>query len=169
MFTEAIVTPLTWDDWPEGARNIFQAMRSDAGEQLVLEKNIFVERILPGGVVRELGEQEMAAYRRPFTEAGESRRPTLTWPREIPIDARPADVQKVVAAYADWLATHPGLPKTFLNADPGSILVGRQREVVRTWPDLVELTVTGNHFVAEDSPAEIGAAVVEMVRRISVG
>ncbi|MEO6881454.1 MAG: haloalkane dehalogenase [Mycobacteriaceae bacterium] len=169
VFTEAIVTPLTWEDWPEGAANIFRAMRSDAGEKLVLEKNIFVERILPGGVVRELGEQEMAVYRRPFDEPGESRRPTLTWPREIPIDASPADVHEVVATYADWLATHPGLPKTFVNAEPGSILVGRQREVVRSWPDLVELTVTGNHFVAEDSPAEIGAAVVEMVGGRSVG
>ena len=166
VFTEAIVTPMTWDDWPDAATGIFQAMRSDAGERLVLEDNVFVERILPASVLRDLGEDEMAVYRRRFTEAGESRRPTLTWPREIPIGGTPADVHDIVAAYADWLATHPGLPKTFVDADPGSILVGRQREVARSWPDLVEVTVPGSHFVQEDSPTEIGEAVVELLRRL---
>ncbi|MDQ2757274.1 MAG: haloalkane dehalogenase [Actinomycetota bacterium] len=164
-FTEAIVTPLTWDDWPQAATGIFSAMRSDAGERLVLENNVFVERILPASVLRDLGEDEMAVYRRRFAEAGESRRPTLTWPREIPIEGSPADVHEVVSAYASWLATHPGLPKTFVNADPGSILVGRQREVVRSWPDLVEVTLPGSHFVQEDSPAGIGEAVVALLGR----
>jgi len=165
VFTEAIVTPVTWDDWPDAATGIFQALRSEVGERLVLEDNVFVERILPASVLRDLGEDEMAVYRRRFTEAGESRRPTLTWPREIPIEGAPADVHDVVAAYAEWLATHPGLPKTFINADPGSILVGRQREVARSWPDLLEVTVPGSHFVPEDSPAEIGEAVVGLLRR----
>jgi len=166
VFTEAIVTPAIWDDWPDDARGIFQAMRSDAGEKMVLENNVFVERILPARVLRDLGEAEMTVYRRRFTEPGESRRPTLTWPREIPIEGNPADVHEVVAGYADWLATHPGLPKTFVNADPGSILVGRRREVARSWPDMVEVTVPGSHFVPEDSPAEIGQAVVELLHRL---
>lgn len=166
VFTEAIVTPLTWDDWPAAAAGIFRAMRSEAGERLVLEDNVFVERILPASVLRELGEAEMAVYRRRFTEAGESRRPTLTWPREIPIEGAPADVYDLVAEYAQWLGTHPGLPKTFVNAEPGSILVGRQREVARSWPDLVEVTVPGSHFVPEDSPAEIGEAVLGLLRRL---
>lgn len=166
VFTEAIVTPVTWDDWPDAATAIFRAMRSEAGEALVLEKNVFVERILPSSVLRDLGDEEMAVYRRRFIEAGESRRPTLTWPQEIPIEGTPADVHDVVLAYAEWLATHPGLPKTFINADPGSILVGRQREVTRAWPDLVEVTVPGSHFVPEDSPAEIGEAVVGLLRRL---
>lgn len=165
-FTEAIVTPLTWGDWPDAATGIFKALRSDVGERLVLEDNVFVERILPASVLRDLGEDEMAIYRRRFAEAGESRRPTLTWPREIPIDGVPADVDDLVAAYAQWLATHTGLPKTFINANPGSILVGRQREVARSWPDLIEVTVPGSHFVQEDSPVEMGEAVVELLRRL---
>lgn len=165
VFTEAIVTPLTWDDWPAAATGIFQAMRSDAGEQMVLQDNVFVERILPSSVLRGLGETEMAVYRRPFIAAGESRRPTLTWPREIPIEGTPSDVHDVVAGYADWLAGHPGLPKTFVNADPGAILVGRQREVARSWPDLVEVTVPGGHYVQEDSPTEIGEAVMGLLSR----
>lgn len=108
----------------------------------------------------------MAVYRRRFTEAGESRRPTLTWPREIPIEGTPADVHDIVAAYDQWLGTYPGLPKTFVNAEPGSILVGRQREVARSWPDLVEVTVPGSHFVPEDSPTEIGEAVLGLLRRL---
>ena len=166
VFTEAIVTPVTWDDWPAAATGIFRALRSEVGERLVLEDNVFLERILPASVLRDLGEDEMAVYRRRFAEAGESRRPTLTWPREIPIEGIPADVHDVVAAYAEWLGTHPGLPKTFINADPGSILVGRQREVARSWPDLLEVTVPGSHFVPEDSPAEIGEAVVGLLRRL---
>lgn len=166
VFTEAIVTPVTWDDWPAAAAGIFRAMRSDAGEELVLERNVFVERILPASVLRGLGEAEMAVYRRRYTEPGESRRPTLTWPREIPLDGAPADVHDVVVAYAEWLATHPGLPKTFVDADPGSILVGRQRDVARSWPDLLEVTVPGSHFVPEDSPTEIGEAVVALLDRL---
>jgi haloalkane dehalogenase len=166
VFTEAIVTPVSWADWPAAATGIFQAMRSEVGERLVLQDNVFVERILPASVLRELGEAEMAVYRRRYTEAGESRRPTLTWPREIPIEGTPADVHDIVAAYSQWLGTHPGLPKTFVNAEPGSILVGRQREVARSWPDLVEVTVPGSHFVPEDSPTEIGEAVLGLLRRL---
>ena len=157
-YMEAIVRPVTWDDWPDVARKIFQAMRSPAGEELVLEKNIFVERILPGAVLRPLSDEVMAEYRRPFAEAGEARRPTLTWPRQIPIDGEPADVVEVVEAYGDWLAAGD-LPKLFVNAEPGSILTGRQRDYCRSWPNQQEVTVPGNHFVPEDSPDEIGRAV----------
>ncbi len=157
-FMEAIVTPLTWSDWPEAARGIFQALRSPAGEELVLDKNVFVERILPASVLRGLSEEEMAAYRRPFAEPGERRRPTLTWPREIPVDGEPADVAAVVADYGQWLAASP-VPKLFVDAEPGSILVGRQREVCRRWPAQAQVRVRGSHFVQEDSPAEIGRAV----------
>jgi haloalkane dehalogenase len=157
-YMEAIVRPLTWDEWPEGARRIFQGMRSEAGEDLVLQRNSFVERILPASVLRGLGEEEMAVYRAPYVEPGESRRPTLTWPREIPIEGEPADVAAIVGSYAKWLSTAP-VPKLFVNADPGSILVGAQREFCRTWPNQTELTVKGNHFIQEDSPHEIGEAI----------
>jgi haloalkane dehalogenase len=158
-YMESIVTPLHWNDWPERARNVFQLMRSPAGEELVLEKNIFVERILPGAVLRKLTEQEMAGYRSPYTEAGEARRPTLTWPREIPIDGAPADVTAIVQQYAEWLAGKSSPPKLFVNAEPGSILVGRQREFCREWPNQTEITVTGAHFIQEDSPHQIGEAI----------
>src|SRR5207248_3078386 len=126
VYMEAIVRPMTWPEWPETARAIFQAMRSPAGEEIVLQKNVFVERILPASVLRGLSNEEMDKYREPFRQAGESRRPTLTWPREIPIDGEPADVAAIVSAYAEWLSTSP-LPKLFINAEPGSILVGAQR------------------------------------------
>ena len=125
VYMEAIVTPVTWEDWPEAARGIFQGLRSEAGEAMILDKNVFVERILPSSIIRDLADDEMAEYRRPFTEPGESRRPTLTWPRQIPIDGRPADVAGIVADYGAWLATSD-IPKLFVNADPGAILTGRR-------------------------------------------
>jgi haloalkane dehalogenase len=157
-YMEAIVQPVSWDAWPEAARGIFEAMRSPAGETIILEKNVFVERILPGSVIRELTDEEMDEYRRPYLEPGESRRPTLTWPREIPFDGAPEDVDAIVADYASWLAGSD-LPKLFVNADPGSMLTGPQREFCRTWPNQQEVTVAGIHFIQEDSPDEIGAAI----------
>ena len=164
-YMEAIVTPLDWDDWPENARGIFQAMRSPAGEALVLEKNVFVERILPASILRTLSPEEHDAYRRPFAEPGEARRPTLTWPREIPIAGEPPDVVEIVTQYGTWLAASP-VPKLFVNAEPGSILVGRQREICRAWPNQNEVTVNGIHFVQEDSPDDIGRAVATFVRAL---
>ena len=162
-YMEAIVRPVTWQEWPEAARKIFQAMRSPGGEKMVLQKNVFVERILPASVVRGLTDAEMDRYRAPYREAGESRRPTLTWPREIPVDGEPADVARIVQNYADWLMKSP-MPKLFINADPGSILVGPQREFCRRWPNQREVTVRGNHFVQEDSPDEIGRAIAAFVQ-----
>ncbi|MDW3220413.1 MAG: haloalkane dehalogenase [Acidimicrobiales bacterium] len=156
-FMEAIVRPVTWDEWPEAATGIFQGFRSPAGEEMVIEKNLFVEAVLPASILRTLTDEEHDEYRRPFLEP-EHRRPTLTWPREIPLEGEPADVVEIVQSYADWMA-ESDLPKLFVNADPGAILTGPQREFVRTWPNLTEVTVAGNHFIQEDSPHEIGAAL----------
>ena len=164
-YMEAIVTPVTWADWPENARRVFQGFRSGGGEDMVLEKNVFVERVLPGSVIRKMTDAEMAEYRRPFANPGEDRRPTLTWPRQIPVEGTPADVVAVVEDYSAWLAKSD-VPKLFINADPGSILVGRQRELCRTWPNQTEVTVKGLHFVQEDSPDEIGGAVADFVRKL---
>ncbi len=164
-YMEAIVRPVSWVDWPEDARTIFESMRGPAGEEICLQKNVFVERILPSSVIRDLTEREMEEYRRPYTEPGESRRPTLTWPREIPIDGKPADVHRIVTGYAEWLA-HSEVPKLFLNAEPGSILTGPQREFCRTWPNQNEVTVAGIHFVQEDSPDEIGRAIADWFGRL---
>ena len=166
VYMEALVRPLTWQGWPEQARAIFQALRSPAGEQMILEKNVFVERILPASVIRRLSDEEMATYRKPYLEPGESRRPTLTWPREIPIEGEPADVAQMVDGYARWLANSM-VPKLFVNADPGSILTGAQREFCRSWPNQEEVTVKGIHFVQEDSPAEIGEAIARFLGGIS--
>lgn len=158
-YMEAIVAPLTWDDWPPPMKAVFQGFRSPAGEGLVLEQNTFIEKVLPASVMRGLGEAEMAVYRRPFATPGESRRPTLTWPRQIPIEGEPADVAKIVADYSAWLATSTTLPKLFVNANPGAILRGRLRELARGLPCQEEVTVTGTHFIQEDSPDEIGSAI----------
>ncbi len=162
-YMEAIVRPLTWDEWPEPARKTFQGFRSPAGEAMVLEKNVFVERVLPGSVLRELGEAEMAVYRRPFREPGEDRRPTLTWPRQIPIEGEPADVVAIASDYAEWLAKSP-VPKLFIDADPGAILIGAQREFCRSWPNQREVRVRGSHFLQEDSPDEIGRAIADWLK-----
>ncbi len=157
-YMEAIVRPLSWAEWPEVARAVFQGFRSPAGEDMVLQKNVFVERVLPRSILRTLTEEEMGIYRKPFAEPGEGRRPTLTWPRQIPIEGQPTDVVEIVQRYADWLAV-ADVPKLFINADPGVILTGAQREFCRRWPNQTEVTVRGSHFLQEDSPDEIGRAI----------
>lgn len=165
-YIEAIVCPLTWDDWPDNATSVFQGFRSPSGEEMVLEKNVFIERVLPNAIIRSLTEVEHDVYRKPFTQPGEARRPTLTWPRQIPLENEPVDVNQIVQDYSDWL-TSSELPKLFINAEPGGILVGRQREHCRTWPNQTEVTVAGNHFVQEDSPDEIGQTIAEWLKSIA--
>ena len=159
-YMEALVRPVAWQEWNEAARPIFEGFRSPAGETMILQKNMFVERVLPGSVLRDLSALEMAVYRRPFTEPGEGRRPTLTWPRQIPISGEPADVVAIAQDYADWLV-ETDLPKLFINAEPGAILIGNQREFCRSWKNQIEVTVSGSHFIQEDSPHEIGTALAE--------
>ena len=167
-YMEAIVRPLTWDEWPAAARSIFEGFRSDGGEEMILERNLFVERVLPNSIIRELTDAEMNAYRAPFRTAGEDRRPTLTWPRQIPIDGEPEDVTQIVSEYAEWLQA-ANVPKLLINARPGSILVGNQLEFCRGWPNQTEVNVDGLHFIQEDSPDDIGRAVAEFVTRIRAG
>jgi haloalkane dehalogenase len=166
-FMEAIVRPQGWDHWDVmNMRPFLQALRSEAGEKMVLEENFFIERILPGAVLRPLTADEKAEYRRPFAEPGEARRPTLTWPREIPIDGEPADVNAIVAAYAKWLATSD-VPKLFIKAEPGALLGGGANlDTVRAWPAQTEVTVAGVHFIQEDSPDEIGQAIARWMRTL---
>ncbi|MDF1721006.1 MAG: haloalkane dehalogenase [Minwuia sp.] len=164
-YMEGIVRPLVWEEWNEASKPVFEGFRSPAGDRMVLEKNIFVEKVLPGSVLRGLTEAEMAVYRRPFAEAGEDRRPTLTWPRQIPISGEPADVTAIVQDYSDWMAAN-SLPKLFVNAAPGAILTGEVREFCRSWQNQTEVTVKGSHFIQEDSPDEIGSALAEWTRGI---
>ncbi len=164
-YMEAIVQSVSWEMWPEDARSIFEKMRSPTGETIILEKNVFVERILPSSILRDLTEEEMAMYRAPFVVPGESRRPTLTWPRQIPFEGEPEDVASIVRDYGRWLR-ESDLPKLFINADPGSILTGAQREFCRSWPNQIEVTVPGLHFIQEDSPDEIGSAIRQWYRTL---
>jgi haloalkane dehalogenase len=161
-YLEAMVRPQGWDHWDKlgsGLRSVLQALRSEAGEALVLRDNYFVEQVLPAGVLRPLSAAELAEYRRPFAAPGEGRRPTLTWVREIPIAGEPADVAALVAAYADWLATS-GVPKLFVRGEPGALLAsGANLNFVRGWPAQAEVTVAGSHFLQEDAPEEIGRAI----------
>ena len=156
-YMEGIVCPVRWDDWPESARGIFKGFRSEKGEDLVLNRNMFVEAVLPSSVIRDLSETEMAAYRAPFQTA-DDRQPTLNWPRQIPIDGEPPHMVALVEDYGSFMAASD-MPKLFINADPGSILVGPAREFCRSWPNQSEVTVRGTHFIQEDSPMEIGQAV----------
>jgi haloalkane dehalogenase len=162
-YMEAIVRPIgSWDEWSKAATPIFQAFRSDKGEQMILERNMFVERVLPGSVLRKLTDAEMIEYRKPFLKA-EHRWPTLTWPRQIPILGEPADVVQIVSDYAQWMAQND-MPKLFVNAEPGAILIGAVRDFCRSWKSQTEVTVTGSHFVQEDSGPAIGRAVADWIK-----
>ncbi|MDO9125792.1 MAG: haloalkane dehalogenase [Parvibaculum sp.] len=162
-YMEGIVRPLEWSEWSEAAVGIFKGFRSEAGEEMILKKNLFIEAVLPGSILRKLTDEEMAVYRRPFAEEGEDRRPTLSWPRQIPLGGEPADVVASVADYARWMSEND-LPKLFVNAEPGAILTGAQREFCRSWKNQTEVTVKGSHFIQEDSPHEIGEAVAKWRR-----
>ena len=164
-YMEGIVCPVTWDDWPESARGIFKGFRSEKGEDLVLQRNMFVEAVLPSSVIRDLSEEEMDHYRRAFLTP-EDRQPTLNWPRQIPIDNEPAHMVKLVDSYGQWMLGNTSLPKLFINANPGSILTGKAREFCRSWPNQTEVTVAGLHFIQEDSPNEIGSAVAQWLGTI---
>ena len=164
-FMEAIVMPLQWEQWPENARNIFQLMRSEAGEEIVLEKNVFVERILLNDSANGFSEEEKAEYIRPFINPGEDRRPTLTWPRQIPIEGEPSEVVEEVSKNGEF-HKDSDIPKLFINAEPGSILIGDQREYVRSWKNIKEVSVKGNHFIQEHSADEIGISIKEFISSI---
>jgi haloalkane dehalogenase len=166
-YMEAIVGRQYWDHWDKfGMRPVLQALRSEKGESMVLQDNFFVEKVLPGAILRKMSDEDMAEYRRPFVEPGEGRRPTLTWPREIPIEGDPTDVTEIVTAYADWLVTS-NLPKLFLKAEPGGILAGGAvLDLARRLPAQTEVTVRGIHFVQEDSPDEIGRAVAGWMKTL---
>src|SRR5262245_60187963 len=164
-YMEAIVRPLRWSSMGDEIRPLFEALRSPAGEEMVLDGNVFVERVLTGAIMRHLDPEEMAEYRRPYVNAGEDRRPTLTWPRQIPFDGEPADVAEIVANYAAWLETTP-VPKLLVVAEPGAILRGEQLAYCRSWPNQTEITVKGIHFIQEDSPDEIGTAVASWLETV---
>ena len=162
-YMEGIVRPVAgWEEWSAAATPIFQGFRSDKGEAMILDRNMFVERVLPGSVLRKLSEAEMAEYRRPFAER-EHRWPTLTWPRQIPIAGEPADVVQIAADYSRWMAEND-LPKLFVNAEPGAILIGAVREFCRGWKNQSEVTVPGSHFIQEDSGPAIGRAVADWIK-----
>jgi haloalkane dehalogenase len=159
-YMEGIVRPVAgWEEWSPQATLIFQGFRSDKGESLILDRNMFVERVLPGSVLRKLSDAEMAEYRKPFL-AREDRWPTLTWPRQIPIAGEPADVVQIASDYAKWMVENE-LPKLFVNAEPGAILIGPVREFCRSWKNQTEVTVSGSHFIQEDSGAAIGKAIAD--------
>ena len=165
-YMEAIVQPRRWADFPSGRAAMFRALRSDEGERLVMDENFFVETILPRSIIRTLADDDMAAYRAPFLDRL-ARRPTLVWARELPIDGEPPDVTEIVERYGAWLA-RSSLPKLLITAEPGALLVGRAREFCRTWPNQREVSVSGIHYLQEDSPAEIGMALQEFVRGLAV-
>jgi haloalkane dehalogenase len=162
VYMEGIVCPLTWNDWDDKSTPVFQGFRSEAGEKMVIEKNIFVEKVLPGSVLRGLTEEEMNVYRRPFINKAD-RRPTLDFPNQIPIEGHPKDVIEIVKNYAEFFSNHK-VPKLFINAEPGAILVGKQREFCRTWPNQNEITVPGSHFIQEDSPDLIGEGMLNWLK-----
>ncbi len=163
-YMEALVQPRVWSDYPPGRDEFFRALRSPQGEQMVLDENFFVETILPQSVIRKLTDEEMNAYRAPFT-VREDRLPTLVWPRELPIEGEPTDVVRIVEAYGEWLA-QSRIPKLFIAADPGALMNRRARDFCRTWPNQREVAVKGIHFLQEDSPDEIGRALADFVRGV---
>ena len=165
---EAIVAPIpSLNALPEGFEETIQGLRSEAGDEMILGQNMFIEGVLPACILRKLTDTEMAEYRRPFLDPGEGRRPTLTWPRQIPIAGEPPEVVKLVSDYGEWLA-QCDVPKLFINAEPGCLIAGPVRDLVRSWPEITELTVPGIHFIQEDSPDLIGEAISGWFSQLSV-
>ena len=164
-YMEGIVRSMEWEDWNKDAKGIFQGFRSPAGEEMILEKNLFIEAVLPGSILRKLSDEEMNEYRRPFNNK-KSRRPTLDWPRQIPLENDPPEICKIVDSYSQWMAEN-NIPKLFINGEPGAILIGKQREFCRTWKNQKEVTVKGSHFIQEDSPNEIGNAIFDWLKGIN--
>jgi haloalkane dehalogenase len=166
VYMESIVRPFfSWDEWPEATREFFKTQRSSAGEELILEKNLFIEYLLP---LRGISEEAIEVYRRHYRNPGPLRQPMLTWSRELPIEGQPEDVVKIVDAYARWLSTSP-IPKLFINAEPAGFLIGAQREFCRMWPNQQEVTVKGAHFLQEDSPDDVGEAIARFVAKVLAG
>ena len=163
-YMEGIVQSMEWEDWNEDAKGIFQGFRSPAGEEMIFEKNLFIEAVLPGSILRKLSDAEMNEYRRPFNDK-KSRRPTLDWPRQIPLENNPPEICRIVDSYSQWMAEN-NIPKLFINAEPGAILIGKQREFCRTWKNQKEVTVKGSHFIQEDSPNEIANAIFDWLKGI---
>lgn len=160
-YMESIVFPREWEELPLSRAPLFRDLRSEKGEHMILDENFFIEVLLPKLVLRPLSEAEMNVYRRPFLNPS-SRLPTLAWPRELPIGGEPADVVDIVEKYGQWLLESP-MPKLFINAEPGSMLTGRSREFCRRFPNQQEITVAGLHFIQEDCPDEIGAALSRFI------
>jgi haloalkane dehalogenase len=163
-YMEAIVASMNWNEMSERGRKIFEALRSPAGEQMVLEQNSFIEVNLPATVQRRLSEEEMNEYRRPFAESGEGRRPTLSWPRQIPFEGEPADVSEIVATYGEWLSSSP-IPKLFIHTEPGT-MGPSSLAVCQAWPMQSEVSVRGIHYPQEDSPEEVGQALVNWIQTL---
>ncbi|MEE9256666.1 MAG: haloalkane dehalogenase [bacterium] len=166
VLCQGVVGNFLWSHWPPEVQALFKRFRSGEGEELVLKQNFFVEKILPSMVVREVTEEIHNEYRRPYRNPGEDRRPTLTWPREIPIEGEPADVLKVIERNNAWIAQSP-VPKLFINTDPGAVLVGEHREMIRGRPNVSEVTVKGLHYCHEDSPGEMGGAIAEWYKTLA--
>jgi len=164
-YMEAITGVRAWEAMPAQARELFRALRSPAGEAMILEQNAFIERLLPLSILRALTPAEHDEYRRPFREPGEARRPTLSWPRQLPIGGEPREICELVERYAAFMAESP-MPKLFVNAEPGRLLTGELREACRRWPNQTEVTVSGLHYIQEDSPAEITSAIHDWARRL---
>jgi len=160
---EPVTVPLQWTDLPEPAHPFFKALRSPAGEKMVLEDNVFIEKVLPGAVLRQFSGEELDHYRKPYLQPGEGRRPTLSWPRSLPIDGQPSTTLDVINGYLPWLA-HSDIPKLIISGDPGQVVRGRVLDEIRAWRNQTEVTVKGRKLLQEDSPDEIGAAIVAFIR-----
>jgi haloalkane dehalogenase len=166
VYMEGIVRPFrSWDEWPDATRAFFQAQRTEKGEDLILQKNLFIEYLLP---LRHIPDNAMEVYRRHFRNPGLSRMPMLTWTRELPIAGEPADVVAIVEAYAKWLSTSR-IPKLFIDAEPAGFLIGAQREFCRAWPNQQTVLVKGSHFLQEETPKEVGEATAKFISRVLAG
>jgi len=163
VYMEAIVRPfLSWDEWPDTTREFFKAQRTTDGEDLILEKNLFIEYLLP---LRNISSEAIEVYRRYYRNPGPSRQPILAWTRDLPIEGQPQDVVQIVESYARWLSVSD-IPKLFIDAEPAGFLIGAQREFCRAWPNQETVTVKGAHFLQEESPTEVGEAMARFVSKV---
>src|ERR1041385_4084764 len=166
VYMECIVRPFrSWDEWPDNTKAFFQRKRTAEGEDMILERNLFIEYLLP---LRNLRPEVIDVYRRYWAIPGRARMPMLAWSRDLPIAGEPADVVEVVESYAKWMSKN-SIPKLFIDADPAGFLIKGQREFCRAWPNQQIVTVRGAHFLQEESPHEVGQAMAGFIGKVIAG
>ncbi|MFI7705302.1 haloalkane dehalogenase [Nonomuraea sp. NPDC049480] len=169
-FTEAIVKPMTWEEFPEGGRDLFRAIKTEGvGESMILDDNAFLRQTFPATVAAPVSDEDLAAYLRPYPTR-ESRLPLLRWPRSIPLGGEPADVVARIEAFGRWAAASVEVPKLLIGFRPGPGTMWVPETVAWCADTMAALEISeheeiAGHHTPEDQPLAIASAVEEWLAK----